>query len=73
MIHVRGARKELARQTDFTQESQQLEAAVVDLQLRSAGETAHAIGEVVKQIEEVLGHGESRGGEGTPVSMQEDV
>lgn len=41
----------------LAQESQKLETAVIDLQLRCAGEAAHAICEVVEEIEEVLRHG----------------
>lgn len=41
----------------LTQESEQFEAAVVDLQLGCAWEAAHAIGEIVKEVEEVLSHG----------------
>ena len=40
----------------LAEKSEQLETAIVDLQLWGAGEAAHAIGEVVEEIEEVLRH-----------------
>lgn len=46
----------LTRATYLTQESQQFETAIVDLELRRARKAAHAIREVVKQIEKILGH-----------------
>lgn len=41
----------------LTQEPEQFEATVVDLQLRCAWKAAHAIGKIVKEIEKVLSHG----------------
>lgn len=46
----------------LAQQTQQLEAPVVDLELGSAGKAAHAIGEVVEEVEEVLGHCDGLGG-----------
>jgi hypothetical protein len=43
--------------TYLAQQPQELEAAVVDFQLRRTGKAAEAVGEVVEQIEEVLRHG----------------
>lgn len=54
----------------LTQESQKLEAAIVDLQLRSTGETAHAICEVIQQVKEVLRHGEDDGDSTTDAEQQ---
>lgn len=42
--------------TYFTQESEQFETAVIDLELRRARKATHAIREVVEEIEEILRH-----------------
>lgn len=40
----------------LTQETQQLEAAVIDLELRRTRKTAQTIGEIVEKIKEILRH-----------------
>lgn len=52
-----GFRPANRRDPYLAEQAQELEASVVDLELRSAGETAHAVREIVEEVEEVLRHG----------------
>lgn len=55
-LRVRRGNGDVQGRAYLAQQTQQLEAPVVDLELGSAGKAAHAIGEVVEEVEEVLGH-----------------
>ncbi len=48
--------------THFPKQPQDLETSIIDLQLRRARKTAHAIGEGVYEVEKVLRHCDSRSG-----------